>query len=104
VLNDIPLITGLARFAGSDCSAWAGTLDIPLGYEKQLIAVNCTTDSALTQLEEQLAAPLLRALRQGRIGELMIYPGNQRCYRITRASLRQFWRRRRPLPDILHVA
>ncbi len=104
VLTDISLIMGLARFAGSEFSAWTGKLDIPLESEKQLIAIDCTTDAALTQLEDQLAAPLLRALRQGRIGELMIYPGNQRCYRITRKSLRQFWRRRRPLPNLLCAA
>jgi len=104
ILTDNPLIAGLARFAGSELSAWTGKLDIPLESEKQWIAIDCTTDFALTQLEERLALPLLRALRYGWVGELLIYPGNQRCYRITRASLRQFWCRRRSLPDILRAA
>lgn len=103
VLTDIPLVVGLARSAGSDYSNWTGTWDMSLKSGDQLIAVDCISESALTQLEAQLAVPLLHALRQGRVDALIIYPGNQCCYRITQASLRQFWRRRRSLPDILRL-
>ena len=103
VWSDISLVTGLARFAGSDCLAWPGRLDITSESGKQLIAINCTTDEELTQLEKQVAVPLLRALRQTQIRELLIYPGNRKSYRITFALLKRFWRLRRPLPDILRA-
>lgn len=104
VWTDRPLIAGLARFAGSDCLAWPCRLDTSSGPEKQLIAVNCTTPTEIVQVEEQIAAALLHGLRKRHVSEILIYPGNQCCYRVTPASLRRFWRRRRPLPEILGTA
>ncbi len=103
VLTDIPLVTGLARCADSDYTAWTGILDKPLESEDQLMAIDCSSESALMQIEDQLAVPLLRGLREDQIDALLIYPGNQHCHKITRASLRQFWRRRRLLADILRT-
>ncbi|MDE2090470.1 MAG: hypothetical protein KGJ08_01045 [Gammaproteobacteria bacterium] len=103
VLTDIPLVTGLALFAGSHYKAWTGKLDMPMDFEDQLIAIDCAHESALMHIEDQLAVPLLRGLREGQISALLIYPGNQHSYRVTRTSLRQPWRRRRPLPDILRT-
>jgi len=103
VLTDIPLVAGLALFADSDYTVWTGILDKRLESEEQLIAIDCTTDSELMRIEEQLAVPLLRELRNGQIEALVIYPDNQCCYRITRAALHQFWRRRRSLADILRT-
>lgn len=103
VLTDIPLVAGLALYAESNYSAWTGILNKPLEYEDQLIAIDCSNESALMQIEDQLAVPLLRALRQGQMDALLIYTGNQRCHRVSRTSLRKFWRWRRPLADILHT-
>jgi len=104
VLTDMPLIAGLARFAGSRCSDRTVELEIPDEPAKLLIAYDCATDLSLMQLETQLAPVLLRALRQDRISELLIYPGNQRSYRLIPASLRRFWRRRQPLSEVLCAA
>jgi hypothetical protein len=104
VLTDVPLVAGLARFAGSNCSAWSGTLQLPSKSENRLIAVDCTSDSAFALLEVQLAEPLLHAVRTHQVDALLIYPGNRYCYRVTRASLRRFWRRPQALIDMLHPA
>jgi len=103
VLTNMPLVAGLALCASSDYTAWTGILDKRLESEEQLIAIDCTTDSELMRIEEQLAVPLLRELRMGHIDSLVIYPGNQRCYHVSQASLRKFWRRRRALADILRT-
>ena len=104
VWTDRPLIAGLARFAGSDCLTWPCRLDTSSGPEKQLIAVNCTTQTEMVRVEEQIAAMLLHGLREGHGSEILIYPGNLRGYRVTPTSLRRFWRRRRPLSEILGAA
>lgn len=104
VLTDMPLVTGLALCADSDYAAWTGILDKPLESEDQLIAIDCTSESALMQIEEQVAAPLLRELRKGQFDALVINPGNQYCYQVTRGAIRQFWRRRRSLADILRTS
>lgn len=103
VLTDMPLIAGLGQYAGCKCSVWSGTWLTPLSSETQLIAINCSSQRDLAQMERGLAVPMLQALQQGKIAELLICPGNQRCYMVTRNSQRKFWRRPRPLADLLHT-
>jgi hypothetical protein len=57
---------------------------------------------ALLLLERDWFAPLLEALRQERIGMLTLLalgPGGLLCAEVTRADLRRFWRRVKPLAD-----
>ncbi len=104
VLTDMPLIAGLGRYAGCKCSLWNGAGYDPSDPGTHLIAIGCTSEPEVTQLERHLAVPMLRALQQGKVDELFIYPGNQRCYRVTRNMQRKFWRRPRPLADLLRAA
>jgi hypothetical protein len=51
----------------------------------------------LDALEQHWFAPLLEALRQGRIGMLSVHvPDAGESWETTRADLRRFWRRPRP--------
>lgn len=43
--------------------------------------------------ERDWFAPLLQALKQGRLRELRLYPGDGQVYRVTRRDLWCFWRR-----------
>jgi len=59
---------------------------------------------ALSNLERNWFAPLLAALRQGRIGMLTLHLlGREQALdvEVTRSDLRRFWRRRRPLAEWL---
>ncbi len=52
----------------------------------------------LQELEEHWLAPLLAALKAGRVGMLTIHvPEAAASFETVRADLRRFWRRRRPL-------
>jgi hypothetical protein len=104
VVTDMPLAAGLAQVAGSELSSLPDKFNIASQPENQLIAINCASDQELTQLEEQIAAPLLWALRKSRFKELLIYPADTKGYRLTRVLLRKLWRRRQPLADILRIA
>ena len=46
----------------------------------------------LLQLEQHWFAPLLKALKQGELASLSIYPCNGKCFHITRWQLRRFWK------------
>lgn len=54
--------------------------------------------SALLQFQDQWLAPLVSALRDGRLGRVDLLPGDGRRFVVTRARLRHWWRRRRALP------
>jgi hypothetical protein len=56
---------------------------------------------AVEALEHDWLAPLEQALRTGAVQLLCLLPGDGSEYRITRAALRRFWRRRRPLLALL---
>ncbi len=55
----------------------------------------------LGQLETTWFSPLLAALKQGELEELELFAGSGHRFRITRRSLRRWWRRRRPLEVLL---
>jgi hypothetical protein len=53
---------------------------------------------SLDALEQRWFAPLLAALREGRIGMLSVHiPDAGESWETTRTDLRRFWRRPRPL-------
>ncbi len=49
------------------------------------------------QLEVDWFVPLLAALRDGQLRELLLYPSDGHAYRVSRRDLWRFWRRPRPL-------
>jgi hypothetical protein len=54
----------------------------------------------LAELESRWFAPLLAALRTGRIGMLSVHlPEAGAGFELVRGDLRRFWRRSKPLPD-----
>ncbi|MGH8413537.1 MAG: hypothetical protein ACRESX_02285 [Gammaproteobacteria bacterium] len=101
VVTNMPVLVGLARFAGSGYISWPSGLAFQMDSERMLAGINIEGETEMLLLEEQFAAPVLHALRQGQVGEVIIYPGNKQGCRITQPSLRRFWRRRRPLTQIL---
>ena len=94
-----PLALGLARAAGIaprgyPRSAESWLADLP--EEGRHLAV---LEGAAAALEETWFAPLLAALRRGRIGMLTLHvPDAGASFETTRADLRRFWRRPRALP------
>ncbi|MGH8378510.1 MAG: hypothetical protein ACRER7_06110 [Gammaproteobacteria bacterium] len=104
VVTNMPLVAGLARFAGSECTSWPSKSPFSKYSGDVLIGINSEGERGMAPLEEQLAVPLLHALRHGQISEAILYPGNKQGYRVTQSSLRRFWRRRRPLSEILGTA
>ena len=59
----------------------------------------------LQELEDKWLAPLLAALKSGRIGMITIHiPDAAAAFETVRGDLRRFWRRRRPLAEyVVHT-
>lgn len=111
-LGDDILLVALARWA-----SWP-LATLPEDYQSLIAA--CRTDTAVVlignesipppgmptaapcatveRLEQSWFGPLERAVGQGRIETLWLYPGRGLGLRCTRAGLRRFWRRPRLLP------
>lgn len=107
VWSDDPALRGLTWLNGirgseapADAQAWLGevvdgrhllTLDAlrPAVAYGDLEAWSAEAE----RLESSWCAPLVRALRQGRLRELRLYPGDGHVYRVTRWDLWCFWRR-----------
>jgi hypothetical protein len=108
-----PLAAGLARLAGiarralpRDAGAWlaeAPADGVHLIVLDGLRAPHALGDAQgytaqLRELDERWCAPLVAALRSGRIGMLTIHaPEAGLAFETTRGDLRRFWRRVRPL-------
>jgi hypothetical protein len=110
-----PLVLGLAAAAGlrhrplpASASAWLerapeeGRHLIALDMLRAPHALNLTGEyqDAMTTLERDWFAPLLQALRGGRVGMVTIHvPDGAECasYETIRGDLRRFWRRPRAL-------
>jgi hypothetical protein len=94
-----PLALGLARAAGIARRAPARTAEswlADLPEDGRHLAVLA---GAAAALEDAWFAPLLAALRRGRIGMLTLHvPDAGASFETTRADLRRFWRRPRALP------
>lgn len=84
--NDV-LVQGLAHLA-----------EVPLlsdgiaGEGERLVALQMEDSSTLEQLETDWFAPLVAALRNGKLAQLNLYGGNNRIYSITSRTVRYFWR------------
>ncbi len=109
VFADDPLARGLALAAGIAVRpppASAAALRAALPREGVvLLAANPPRDTdALEALERDGFAPLLAALKEGAIGMLSLHLfGDGRALEVetVRADLRRFWRRRKPLAELL---
>lgn len=98
---DEPVALGLARLAGishrappRSAAAW---LESAVPQDGRHLVVLEGTAAAL---EAAWFAPLLDALRGGRVGMLSIHvPDAGLSFEVARTDLRRFWRRARPLAD-----
>lgn len=104
IVTNMPLVRGLALFAGSMCSQWPAVPDVVWSGQSALLALNVEHDREMTAIDTRVAQPLVEALRDDRVQVLDIHPGGDRVYHLTRSMLRRFWRRRRPLSDIQGLA
>ncbi|MGB5180109.1 MAG: hypothetical protein WBP44_15440 [Gammaproteobacteria bacterium] len=114
VATDYPLAMGLAQLAGIarvDVPAdTAGLMDFAASGLSLLVADELERPARygevdrwlerLLQLEQHCFVPLLRALRQGELASLAIYPCNGKCFHITRRLLHGFWKRDRPFESV----
>ena len=98
-----PLALGLARvarLAHRTPPAGAGEWLAELPADGRHLAV---FDALHESLEADWFAPLLAALRGGRIGALTLHVPDAGCaFETVRSDLRRFWRRPRPLGDHAH--
>lgn len=113
VLADDSVVVGLARLAGAkhrvlppEAAQWLDRVPQEGRHLCVLDAVQAARamhddDSVLRSLdalEQRWFAPLLAALREGRIGMLSVHiPDAGESWETTRIDLRRFWRRPRPL-------
>ncbi len=98
-----PLALGLARvarLAHRTPPASAGEWLAELPEEGRHLAIFDALDESL---EAQWFAPLVAALRHGRIGMLTLHVPDAGCaFEAVRSDLRRFWRRPRPLESHAH--
>ena len=116
VWSDRALADGLAALAGvachkvpEDCRAWLARAES--GGDHLLIAsaayvpVRCSDVDAwrdfISGFELRWMAPLLEALKSGRVQSLSLRMGEGRDRSLGRAQLRHWWRRTRPLARIM---
>jgi hypothetical protein len=100
VSADEPIARGLAQaagLAGRPLPAGAGDWLAQLPEDgRHLVAF----DGMREELEARWFAPLLAALRSGRLGMLTLHaPEAGLSFEVTRMELRHFWRRPRPVAD-----
>jgi hypothetical protein len=99
IAADEPLVRGLARLHGIEVVS-ATSLPSALAANEGRMLVHAGAET-LELAERELFAPLLERLRAGTLAELIIIlPGVGR-WRIERADLRRWWRRRKALPALL---
>ena len=103
IASDDPLARGIARAAGIEplalprgAPAWLAALP----GEGRHLALPGALDAAM---DEAWFAPLLAALRSGRLGMLSLHaPEAGLAVEAVRLDLRRFWRRARPLESHAH--
>lgn len=94
-----PLALGLARAAGIAPRGYPRTAESWLADLPEDGRHLVVLEGAAAALEDTWFAPLLAALRRGRIGMLTLHvPDTGVSFETTRADLRRFWRRPRALP------
>lgn len=112
ICSDEPLSLGLARLANvstmkrpHDFASWlrsappGGAHLIVLDQARAAVQYGDAEQWAafVEQFDRQWIAPLLSALKDGRVHELKLYIDNERAFRLARPQLWRWWRRRRPL-------
>ena len=104
VTADDPVALGLAQAAKSRGRALPASADAWLARlpedGRQLVLLDGLRQAAHSPiaLEQAWFAPLLAALRDGRIGMLTVHvPDSGVSFETIRGDMRRFWRRRRPL-------
>lgn len=106
--------TGLAILSDIECKRWSKLDDISLKSKYILIADNFlynhahhlqddTWQKALFQLEENLFSPLLRACQNGDVSSVSLIFADGRCFDVTNAKLKYFWRKIQPLSLFLNI-
>ena len=74
-------------------------------YRDDLLAPVLDADAAAWARNLERLEPLLETLgdvlRRKEMEALLLYPCNGHSYRITRSGLRRFWRRRKPITELL---
>jgi len=115
VWSNEPVGCGLARMSAVPCSAVPGTAGEWLRQaepgehlvvldEGRYIPRFETWEGwkhHLRYLDTTWFSPLREGLKQGVLEELTLFTGSGRRFRITRRTLRHWWRRRRPLESLL---
>jgi len=104
LLADNSMVAGLARLAGirheSTSTVLADHLDRMPASGRILCVLERNAD--VKHLEERWFMPLLAALRAERVGMVTLHvPDAGKRWEVTRADLRRFWRRPRPLRGTL---
>jgi hypothetical protein len=115
ITADDPIALGLARLAGARCrpvpASAAAWLDrspeegrhlvvLDTLREPAVLAEQAAYGEALDTLEKDWFAPMVEALRAGRVGMVSIHVPDgpeQLSFETIRGDLRRFWRRPRPL-------
>lgn len=107
VFSDHPLAVGLARLAGVrtdpltlDSEKLRRDGESVVFHEELLYPVlDVDAQSWCERLERlmPLMETLVDAVRRRGIDELLLYPCNGHCYRVTCSGLRRFWRRSKPV-------
>ncbi len=109
--SDEPLSRGLAKLAMLPSMAFEGEPasmainDLTLWVDSSLQQALLTDDGTLWRnaiaVVDECLGQLLLKVQSREIEALFIYPCNGRCFKVDRAALRRFWRRKRPLTDWL---
>jgi hypothetical protein len=118
VYADDPLVKGLAKFSGAEvqpvpdnAAAWLEQAD---AAAEQLIVISQPATALrhgdtprwlelITQLNESWAPALISALRERALTQLTIHDGNGRCFSLTPALMGRWWKRKRPLNQIINI-
>lgn len=118
VYADDPLVRGLARFRGAEvhdmpdnATAWlmragAATDNLIVMNQPAIAASHADTVQWLdfiTHFNATWAPALMKALRDKTLTQLTIHDGNGRRYSLTPRLLVRWWKRKRPLPQIIAV-
>ncbi len=97
------LARGIARQHGIDGGAPPATVAALLQEDGDLLVAWDAVDFDWAAAEQGWFAPLLQALRRGVVTQVELHIGAT-VYRLNRATLRRFWRRRRPAAGYLGEA
>lgn len=102
IVSSLPLVNGLAKLAGRSCEPWPVGLSAEHVAGDWLMALSFEDfDQDVPRLERELMLPLWRDLRNGGVLQIRFYPGGDYIHELTRRAARRFWRRPRPVMELL---